>query len=1098
MSQPSRSAHLSDQGSAYPIQVAKVQRPALRDETLERPRLLDWLRVKVHGRVVLVLADAGYGKTTLLADFARRTRMRTLWYRLDPDDRDWVTLLHHLIAAGREHDAEFAPETAGLLAEVGVGGPSREAVVERFVRELPDIAVGGAALIFDDFHLVDDAPDVRYLAREVVAHAPDRLSVVFASRRAPGIPLAKLRAVGEVAELETDALRFDIAETTQLFTETYGRRIDADVLEDLAARTEGWIASLQLVQAALRDRSPAEIRRFVRTLTGADHELYDYLAEEVVGDLEDDLQRFLMQTSILQVVTPELAEVASGQDPADVARLMAAAERLTLLSRLSGGPRTHQRYHPLVRGFLEARFRAIDGPDAVAALHRRTAAAAAATDWKVAAHHYREAGDTEAMLGVVAGAIPTIMGNGQYALAEAFIGPISAKDRPPGFELILSRVDMQHGDYESAIAASQAVLDAGVADPVQRDHALLNLVTLATNYGDAEKAIALGRRLAETTTDVNLRAIAEATYTVLSIKDEHDLESVNRRLRSMAQKQRGESSHHFGVTMLNLALNSLVQDRLRDALEEATEAVESLETTTGSIEHSAARVIQASILLRFGRIGESLELISGMTSDASKYIPNEAFADAADAFDGFGSRVMALSLLDKVGDRSTQTIADRRLIALTRARMAIRARDIEGAERELAGYPPGDPTVVGASAALKLTEAHLTLVRGDRTARKSLQDATAFASAYGATATRRLGELLLSTLEDEDHLNRTVAVVHQSSPWHLTYLAEDVTIHLPRLSPESLECVASVATQHSERWQTALRAALDKEGAELNLPAARLLEAIGDASDIPRLRHLARTARRRPDVTSLGRVLSRRLAAVVRIEDQNRISLEIGNRVVLGSTIRRKVLAMLAYLVTRPELSATRDQVLDALWPDLDPEVAVNSLNQTIYFLRRVFEEHYSDDLSPGYVHHDSDVVWLDSDLVSSRSVQCRHLIRDLPSRPDPDDVDRLTRLYQGRFALDFEYEEWAAAYRDNLHATYLEIVERSVLDDFTAGHYDRGITIARRALEVDPSAEQIEVCLLRLYRVTGAHSAAAEQYAHYAAVMRDELGIEPPPLESL
>ena len=138
--------------------------------------------------------------------------------------------------------------------------------------------------------------------------------VVFASRRAPGIPLAKLRAVGEVAELETDALRFDIAETAQLFTETYGRRIDADVLEDLAARTEGWIASLQLVQAALRDRSPAEIRRFVRTLTGADHELYDYLAEEVVGDLEDDLQRFLMQTSILQVVTPELAEVASGQD----------------------------------------------------------------------------------------------------------------------------------------------------------------------------------------------------------------------------------------------------------------------------------------------------------------------------------------------------------------------------------------------------------------------------------------------------------------------------------------------------------------------------------------------------------------------------------------------------------------------------------------------------------------------------------------------------------------------------------------------------------------------------------------------------------------
>jgi len=106
--------------------------------------------------------------------------------------------------------------------------------------------------------------------------------------------------------------------------------------------------------------------------------------------------------------------------------------------------------------------------------------------------------------------------------------------------------------------------------------------------------------------------------------------------------------------------------------------------------------------------------------------------------------------------------------------------------------------------------------------------------------------------------------------------------------------------------------------------------------------------------------------------------------------------------------------------------------------------------------------------------------------------------MYRGRFALDFEYEEWAGAYRDSLHAAYLEIVERSVLDDLTAGHHDRGIRIARRALDIDPSAEQIEVSLLRLYRLSGAHSAAAEQYGHYASVMRDELGIEPPPLDSL
>jgi DNA-binding SARP family transcriptional activator len=197
-------------------------------------------------------------------------------------------------------------------------------------------------------------------------------------------------------------------------------------------------------------------------------------------------------------------------------------------------------------------------------------------------------------------------------------------------------------------------------------------------------------------------------------------------------------------------------------------------------------------------------------------------------------------------------------------------------------------------------------------------------------------------------------------------------------------------------------------------------------------------------------------------------------------------------------MSCTRDQVLDTLWPDLDPDTAGNSLNQTVYFLRRVIEPDYVEDLSPGYFHHDADVLWLDPELISSRSAASRAIIRAMPAQPSPDDVERLVVGYAGRFALDFEYEEWASDYRDSLHASYLEIVERAVVEDFRGGHYDRGISIARRALEIDPSAENVEVCLLRLYKATGAHAAAAEQYARYAASVRADLGIEPPTLESL
>jgi LuxR family maltose regulon positive regulatory protein len=258
----------------------------LRDETLARDRLLDWLGAKIHDRVILVLADAGYGKTTLLADFSRRTRLRTLWYRLEEDDRDWIAFLNHLVAAGREHDPGFAPTTAAMLGDMSVGGPF---LIRRSVclRECRHRRAGG--LILDDFHLIDDSIDARLMP--VSSYIPghdDRLR----DRRAPVIPAT---APAGRCPLGTDDLRFDATETQRLFAESYGRPLEPDVLADVVARTEGWAASLQLVQAALRDRSPAEIRRFVRGLTGADQELYDYLAEEVIGDLAKDLQQFLMR-----------------------------------------------------------------------------------------------------------------------------------------------------------------------------------------------------------------------------------------------------------------------------------------------------------------------------------------------------------------------------------------------------------------------------------------------------------------------------------------------------------------------------------------------------------------------------------------------------------------------------------------------------------------------------------------------------------------------------------------------------------------------------------------------------------------------------------
>jgi LuxR family maltose regulon positive regulatory protein len=166
-----------------------------------------------------------------------------------------VGFLAHLVSAGREFDPDFAPRTAGILRSLEPGGPTREDAIETFLEELPAIATDGAALILDDFHLADEVADIRQIAREIVARGPERLSIVFASRRPPSVPVAKMRSLGELAEIGIADLRFSDSEMEQLFRETYGRPLEPDVLTELALRTEGWAASLTLVQAALRERS---------------------------------------------------------------------------------------------------------------------------------------------------------------------------------------------------------------------------------------------------------------------------------------------------------------------------------------------------------------------------------------------------------------------------------------------------------------------------------------------------------------------------------------------------------------------------------------------------------------------------------------------------------------------------------------------------------------------------------------------------------------------------------------------------------------------------------------------------------------------------
>src|SRR5688500_1371111 len=308
-----------------PVIRSKIQPPPLRATTLTRQRLIDRLHEATQSRVTLRVAEAGYGKTTLLADFAARSGQRTLWYRLDPTDADAITWTNYLIAACREVRPGFGKSTAALLSQAGAAGPPNHVFVASLIDELGGLGEAPTILVLDDFHAVDSSSEARDIAERIVRDAPPWLHVVISSRRRPAVRFGRLEAMGELAHIGTDDLRFAVEETQGLFADRYNTPLDDDVLRVLDRRTRGWAASLQLFFGSIRNKPASAARSLANLLSGAESPIYDFLAEEVLDNVPDDVEALLVRVSVLDhVVVDHAVELltAGRRRPSDIEALL--------------------------------------------------------------------------------------------------------------------------------------------------------------------------------------------------------------------------------------------------------------------------------------------------------------------------------------------------------------------------------------------------------------------------------------------------------------------------------------------------------------------------------------------------------------------------------------------------------------------------------------------------------------------------------------------------------------------------------------------------------------------------------------------------------
>jgi LuxR family maltose regulon positive regulatory protein len=343
----------------------KLHVPAIGTQLVLRAALLDALSAGRRGKVTLMSAPAGWGKTTALAQWALTAGedQRFAWLSVDHSDNDPVWFWMYVVAALQKVSPGAGTRAVELLA---MGADPMQVVLPTLLNDLDAIA-SPMVLILDDYHLVVSRPVHEQLAF-FISRLPANLHLVLATRSDPLLPLARLRASGDLAEFRTDDLRFGASEAHELLNKVLGLDLaDADI-HLLHRRTEGWAAGLYLAALSLAGR--ADTALFIKTFAGDNRHIVDYLMAEVLDGQPAHRRSFLLRTSVLGRLTGPLCDAilqTSGS-----ASVLEQIERENLFLVPLDMSRHWYRYHQLFGELLRTELRRSE-PDLVADLHRRAA-----------------------------------------------------------------------------------------------------------------------------------------------------------------------------------------------------------------------------------------------------------------------------------------------------------------------------------------------------------------------------------------------------------------------------------------------------------------------------------------------------------------------------------------------------------------------------------------------------------------------------------------------------------------------------------------------------------------------------------------------------
>ena len=1098
----------------YPIVHNKVLSPHFVNPTLRRARLIDWLNEHATNRAIVVAADAGYGKTTLLWQWEREVSFDCYWYKLDRNDRDWSLQISYLIEAVKERHPGFGDRTVSMLQQIGASSATGRATVTAYlISELNERLSEPATFIVDDWQFVASVTEVRGFWNQMLRDAPATCRFVFLARAKPQLQFARFAAHAGYAELRTDALRFTEDEIRLLFGEVYQDPLDPHELAEIERRTEGWAASLQLIEVSLRERKTRDERRaFIESITATrDSELFNFLAEEVLDQQPEQTRTFLLFTSILTQITPELAERMTGVH--EGRKLLNDLEQRGIFTYRLDPETLRYRYHGLFRDFLERILKQERTDAEVVGLHIHAASYFEThSQWPDAIHHYLAAGLTSQAARLIARYGEDVVAGGRIGLVDEWLTqiPIDVIRSNARLSLLWGEALGMRGEWKRSLGTLDRARKFFRRKGDRRMEALacVKVSSVLNGLGAAKESanVALeGMELAPPD-DEMLRLRLEGNYAVSGLFAAGRIDDVVRTLRRIAAAAHKHGAEHY---------EALARFNLGVFLRE-----------TGDIAGSVAALQRAASF--WSDMGPSpfrdnadlvVSLLASGQPDRAERVAEEGMRNTQpwprpNAEARFGRAQVHLYRGNYDGVIAClQPLVDdpEHLGALVEgvAGSLIEVNYLTGARPgptkqllELLANYPRDVRQEPYRVVIDAVAAHAT--RSCRGACQRARKVLSRWAGHGACWPDLIGRSKLSVMRLDHDKQDIASVIDDLEEFSATANLRLIRHWTRRLADSMAEIVVM------PRGAALLRTLLDADPEFWRLRILEVMHFVNGQERSDLLERLRRNGTKSmvsamatvagDDVAEVRRNLMAEYADKIFVRAFGRLEITRGSWEGLGLGIgRQRPKELLGLLIAHSNMTLTRDQVFDMLWPDSSPAGASNSLNQAVFQLRRAMVPDYRDGEAPPYILSSTESVRLQTNLVVTDLDDFRRLAleaRDSPSAKSWEDrVTRLVDLIRGEFLGDLRYEDWVTAVQTRIHAEVRQVLLPLALGRTPFPAQDIGIRAASALLTLDPYDEQAYIAIADRLAESGRRVAARELIARYAQRLREELS-EPPSAE--